>query len=93
MKTLLVLAEHPDLVDALRSGLNPAQYRLIHRTKLEDAEPLFVHGLADACLIDLALSNIQGVWFLEKVSRLSANLPIIIYTAERQLDLEEAAYL
>ena len=29
MKTLLVLAEHPDFAEAVRAGINPEQYRVI----------------------------------------------------------------
>ena len=71
MKTLLVLAQHPELVEAVQAGLNPAQYRVLHRTSLEEAEPLLSHGLADGCIMDVELSSVQAVWFLEKLRRLA----------------------
>ena len=48
MKTLLVLASHPGLADAVRAALPPDQYRVMHYLNLEDAEPLLGAGLLDA---------------------------------------------
>lgn len=92
MKTLLVLAEHPDFAEAIRGAVNAEQYRLVHRTTLEEAEPLLVHGLADACILDLELANVQGIWSLEKLRRRASKCPIIVFTAG-QWEWEEEAYL
>lgn len=93
MKTLLVLAPHPELVETLRSGLNPEQYRIVHRVGVEDAEPLLAHGLADACIIDVELAGVQEVWVLEKLRRRAARCPIILFTGAKQWEWEEEAYL
>src|SRR6185437_4946747 len=92
MKTLLVLAEHPDFAESVRAGVNAEQYRLVHRTTLEEAEPLLVHGLADACILDLELANVRGIWSLEKLRLRAAKCPIIVYTGG-QWEWEEEAYL
>ena len=55
MKTLLVLAGHPDFAEAVRAGINPEQYRVIDRADLDEAEPLLAHGLAEACIVDVEL--------------------------------------
>ena len=44
MRTLLVLAQHPALLEAIGTSLNPEQYRVIHRATLEEAEPLLISG-------------------------------------------------
>ena len=93
MKTLLVLAPHPELADAMRAGLNPEQYRIVHRVSAEEAEPLLVHGLADACVLDLEMSGVQGVWLVEKLRRRAPRCPLIVYSGARQADWEEEAYL
>ena len=93
MKTLLVLAPHPELVESLRTGLSPEQYRIVHRTTVEEAEPLLAHGLAHACIVDVELSSVQGVWVLEKLRRRASRCPLIIYTGAKQSDWEEEAYL
>src|SRR3954468_12628199 len=93
MKTLLVLAPHPELAESLRTGLSPEQYRIVHRTTVEEAEPLLAHGLASACIVDVELSSVQGVWILEKLRRRSSRCPLIIYTGAKQAEWEEEAYL
>jgi signal transduction histidine kinase len=93
MKTLLVLTEHPDLAEAVRAAVNSEQYRVLHRFNLEEAEPLLAHGLAQACIVDVELSSVQGVWFLERLRRRAPKCPVIVFTGARQWEWEEEAYL
>lgn len=93
MKTLLVLAPHPELAETIRTGLNPEQYRVVHRVSLEDAEPLLAHGLAHACVVDVEMTSVQGIWVLEKLRRRAPKCPLIIYTGARQWEWEEEAYM
>lgn len=93
MRTLLVLAEHPELAEAARAAVNPEQYHVLHRATLADAEPLLAHGLVDACIADVELTSVQGVWSLEKLRRWAPKCPVIIYTGSRQWEWEEEAYL
>lgn len=93
MRTLLVLAEHPELPEAIRAALSPTDYRVVHRLTLEDAEPLLAHGLVQACVLDMDLSSVQGVWLIEKLHRRITKVPIIIYTSEKNWEWEEEAYL
>jgi signal transduction histidine kinase/DNA-binding NarL/FixJ family response regulator len=93
MKTLLVLAPHPELAEALRAGLNPEQYRVIQRHAIEEAEPLLTHRLVSACIVDVELTGVQEVWILAKLRLRGAKCPIIIYTGAKQWEWEEEAYL
>src|SRR3989442_2920733 len=93
MKTLLVLSQSPDLPGAVRAALNPEQYRVLHRATLEEAEPFLAHGLADGCVLDMELTDVQGLWLLEKIRRRAPKCPKIIYTGTKQSDWEEEAYL
>ena len=72
MKTLLVLAPHPELAETLRAGLSPEQYRIVHRASVEAAEPLLAHGLADACVVDVELISVQEVWMRLSMGRFSS---------------------
>ena len=38
MKTILVLAPHPELAEAIRTSLDPQQYHILHRSGFEEAE-------------------------------------------------------
>jgi signal transduction histidine kinase/ActR/RegA family two-component response regulator len=93
MKTLLVLAAHPDFAETIRAGLNPEQYRVVHRADAQAAEPLLAHGLASACILDLELLGVQGIWAIEKLRRHDTQCPVIAYTAAKKSEWEEEAYL
>ena len=93
MKTLLVIAQHPALAEAIRAAVNPEYFRVVHRVDLNEAEPLLAHGLADACLLDADLTSVQAVWSLEKIRRRAPKCPILVFTSEKQWEWEEEAYL
>jgi len=92
VKTLLVLAQHPDFAEAVRSGLNPEEYRTVHRVDVEEAEPLLARGLLDACIIDVELAGVQAVWMIEKLRRRLSHCPVIVYTGAKQWEWEEEAF-
>lgn len=91
MKTLLVLALHPDLADAIRSAVNPEHYRVLHRSSLEDAEPL-LGGLVDICVMDLDLDGAQGVWQIKKLRARALKVPVIVVAGTREPQWVEEAY-
>lgn len=93
MKTVLVLTPHPDFADSIRTGLNPEQYRMVHRVSLEEAEPLLAHGLVQVCLLDLEMDGVKGVWVLEKIRRHDTRCPLIVISESKQPEWEEEAYL
>jgi signal transduction histidine kinase len=93
MRTLLVLAPLPDLADAVRAAANPGQYRVLHRVSIEEAEPLLAHDLADACVLELDLTGVQAIWTLEKLRRRATKCPVLIFSAAKQPEWEEEAYL
>ncbi len=88
-----MLAEHPDFAEAVRAALDADKYRVVHRTTVADAEPLLVHGIVEVCVLDLELSQVQGVWVLEKLRRLAPQCPVIIYAGGQSWPWEEEAYL
>lgn len=93
MKTILVLTPHPDFAETLRTGLNPEQFRVVHRVTLDEAEPLLAHGLVQLCILDLEMTGVQGVWVLEKIRRQDPKCPIVIFSEVKQPEWEEEAYL
>jgi signal transduction histidine kinase len=93
VRTLLVLAEHPELAESIRAALNPGEFRVVHRLSLEEAEPLLVHGLVHACVLDMDAVGAQAIWMIEKIHRRLARLPLIIYSSQKTWEWEEEAYL
>ena len=89
----MVLSAQPSFAESIRVGVNPEQFRVVHRLTFEEAEPMIAHGLIDACVLDLDLTGIQGVWLMEKIRRRDARCPVIICTDARQPEWEEEAYL
>jgi signal transduction histidine kinase/CheY-like chemotaxis protein len=93
MKTILVLSTHPDFAETIRASLDPEQYRVVHRLNVDEAEPLLEHGLAGACILDVDLMGVEGVWVIERLRRHAAKNPIIAYTTDNQSEWEEKAFL
>ncbi|HEY5910096.1 MAG TPA: response regulator, partial [Verrucomicrobiae bacterium] len=93
MRTLLVLAEHPELAEAVQAAANPERFRMLHRLNAAEAEPLLVHGLVDACILDLDLTSVQAIWALEKLRRRAPRCPVIVFSNARQPEWEEEAVL
>ena len=93
MKTILVLSNHPDFAETIRAGLNPEQYRIVHRLGVDEAEPLLVHGLVSACILDIDLMDVEIVWVVERLRRRDAKCLIIAYTVESESAWEEEAFL
>jgi signal transduction histidine kinase/CheY-like chemotaxis protein len=93
MKTILALSNHPAFAETIRAGLNPEQYRIIHRLDVDEAEPLLVHGLVTACILDTDLMDVELVWAVERLHRRAPKCAIIAYTAYSESAWEEEAFL
>lgn len=93
MKTLLVLAAHPDLAEAVRAAVSPEHYRVIHRINIDDAEPFTTRGLVDLCIVDAELAGVQAIWLLEKVRRRLPQAALVVCSSVRTPEWEEEAYL
>ena len=93
MKTVLVLAEHPELAHVLPQALHADEYRVLHRSSIEEAEPLLGGGVIDVCIADMAAGNIQGMWAIEKLRRRMPSVPVIVYVGAKPWEWEEEAYV
>jgi len=93
MKTILVLSPHPDFPETIRACLLPEQYRIVHRLNVDEAEPLVVHGLASAVILDAELMGIECILSIERLRRRDKKTPIIAFTELAQADWEEEAFL
>ncbi len=93
MKTILVLSNHPDFAEAIRTGLDAMRYRVVHRLTVDEAEPLLVHGLAAACLLDADRLDMEILWMVDRLRRLDSRSPILVYAAASDSAWEEEAFL
>jgi signal transduction histidine kinase/CheY-like chemotaxis protein len=93
MKSILVLSNHPDFAETIRVGLNPAQYRVVHRLTVDEAEPLLAHGLVAACILDADLMDVEIVWAVDRLRRYDSKSAVIVYTSASESAWEEEAFL
>jgi signal transduction histidine kinase len=92
MKHLLVFSRTPALASAVRAAVDPARYRVLHQETNCD-ELLLTHTSIDACLLDADLTTIEPIRFIQHLRRLMPDCPILIYSAAKQWEWEEEAYL
>ena len=92
MKTLLVLAQHSGLADAIRAVLDPEQHRVVYQKEIWEAEALLDQGAIDACVLDAELTSIQPIRVLERLRRRMPVCPILVYATAKQWEWEEEAY-
>lgn len=93
MKSILVLSSHPDFARAVRSSLPEGVYRTVHPGGVDEAEPVLVHGLVTACILDGDLTGVETIWAIQRIRRYNKTIPIIAYTEFKQAGWEEEAYL
>jgi len=93
MKTILVLAPHPEVADAVKAAVDADQVRVIHRLDAEEAEALLNPALVDVCIIDADQGQLPGIWTVEKVIRRLPSRPVLVYTGTRDWEWEEEAYV
>src|SRR3954471_9608415 len=92
IKTILVLAQHPELAESIRAALGPDRYRIVHRVDFADAEPLLEHGLIHVCAVDAPVAETHGMWVFERIRRRMPTAPILVFSDEPKWILEEEAY-
>lgn len=93
MNTLLVVGQLPSLAQAIEAAVETTRYRVVHRTDLAEAAPLLSHGLADVCLVDADVAEVQGLWQIEKLRQQFPHVPVLVYCSQQPWAFEEEAYL
>jgi signal transduction histidine kinase/CheY-like chemotaxis protein len=93
MKSILVLSNHPDFAETIRAGLNPAQYRVVHRLTVDEAEPLLAHGLVAASVLDADLLDVEIVWAVDRLRSYDSKSSVIVYTSASESAWEEETFL
>lgn len=93
MRTLLVVTRQPSLATALGSVLDPARFQMIVKEVPADAEFLLARGAIDASILDVELTDTRAVRAIEELKSFAPTCPIFVYTAAKQWEWEEDAYL
>lgn len=92
MKTLLVLAPHPQFAEAVRASLNPDDYRVIHRADVNDSEAILGSHSLDAVLFDAELDDVRTLWTVERLRRRVPRCPILVFIGSGGWELADDIY-
>src|SRR3954454_5482493 len=93
MRTLLVVTTQSSIASALGSMLDAAQFQLILKEDIADAEFLLSRGAIDASILDLDLTDARSTRAIQDLKRFAPGCPIIVYASTKQWEWEEDAYL
>jgi signal transduction histidine kinase/DNA-binding NarL/FixJ family response regulator len=93
MKTILVLAEHPDFAAAIRAVVDPERYRVVHRTGLDEADAMLQADLVNICIADVDTMGVQALWLVERLRRRLPDCPMLVYSGAARPEWEEEIYL
>jgi signal transduction histidine kinase len=93
MKTILVLAEHPDFAAAIRAAVDPERYRMVHRTGLDEADSMLQPDLVSICIADVDTMGVQSLWLVERLRRRLPHCPMLVYSGAARPEWEEEIYL
>lgn len=93
MRTILLLTNQPSFASAVQAVLDPAEFQLICKLDIGEAEFLLSRGAVDAALLDLKLTDNRAVRTIEQVMQAAPGCPVIVYAHAKQREWEEDAYL
>lgn len=93
MRTLLVIAPQAGLAEAIRAGLDPGQFRVLHHSESWAAEPLLHQGSIDAVIVDADLTDVRPIRLIQSIRQAAATCPLFVYASASQWEWEEEAYL
>ncbi|MDE6122923.1 MAG: response regulator, partial [Duncaniella dubosii] len=87
MKTLLVVDDHPIVLEGIESVLSRQGYKILKATSASEAMTIAGHveGI-DMFVIDLSLSdNTDGLTLAETLREKGIDRPVVIYTMHEEL--------
>jgi signal transduction histidine kinase/DNA-binding NarL/FixJ family response regulator len=93
MRTLLILTKQPALASAFGAALEPAKYQVIVKEDLWEAEALLTRGAIDAVILEVELTDVRAIRYIEQMKQAAPGVPLLVYTADKQWEWEEDAYL
>jgi nitrogen-specific signal transduction histidine kinase/DNA-binding NarL/FixJ family response regulator len=93
MRTLLVITKQPSLASAVSTALDPAEFQIITKEAIGEAEFLLARGGIDVAILDAELTDARAVRLIEEMKSFAPDCPILVYTGDKQREWEEDAYL
>ncbi len=81
MKTILIVDDHPRLLQTLSRLLEAQGYSCLCSTTVEDAERIFRVSEVDLAIVDNVIENRTGPQFAAEIKR-QKNVPVILLTGD-----------
>ncbi|MDL1964537.1 MAG: sigma-54 dependent transcriptional regulator [Deltaproteobacteria bacterium] len=83
---ILIVDDDKNMLEVLRFRLEAEGYKVTNTTMAKDALTMAKDELFDLALIDLKLNGNDGIELMQKLHRLSPEMPIIILTAHGTIE-------
>lgn len=93
MKTLLIIAPHAGVAEAVRALVDSTRYRVLYQSVAGEADLMRLPPQFDVCVLDAELTSVKPIRILQAVHRRWPFCPIFVLAAARQWEWEEEAYL
>src|SRR3954471_23817212 len=93
MRTLLVITQQASVATAFASTLDAAQFQLIVKEDVADAEFLLTREAIDAAILDLDLTDARATRAIQQLKDFAPRCPVIVYATTKQWEWEEDSYL
>jgi len=78
---ILVVDDDSNLLEVIKIGLESENYEVIATAEEEQALEAVKEHTFDLSIIDLQLTNMNGISLMESVHQISPDVPVIILTA------------
>lgn len=93
MNRLLVIAEHPRAVEALKILLPPPGYGFVHLERIEQLQDSLPPSFIDGCLLDSDLIDAGSLRAVQAIRRRLPDVPLFVCAGQTAREWEEDAML
>ena len=93
MRTLLVVTRQLSLASAIQAVLDEAEFQLITKAEVAEAEALLARGVVDVAILDAVQTDARAIRAIEEIRSHDPHCPVLVYVATKDWEWEEEAYL
>ena len=93
MRTLLVVTRQLSLASAIQAVLDEAEFQIITKAEVSEAEALLARGVVDVAILDAMQTDARAIRAIEEIRSHDDTCPVLVYVATKDWEWEEEAYL
>ena len=83
MRTLLVVTRQLSLASAIQAVLDEAEFQLITKAEVSEAEALLARGVVDVAILDAVQTDARAIRAIEEIRSHDETCPVIVYVATK----------